>query len=390
MNPLAKNRIETIDLLKGIVMVIMALDHIRDFIHIGAYSYSPTNPNHSTVFIYFTRWITHFCAPVFCFLAGTSVYFSGKRKTKGELSSFLIKRGLWLALMEITIINFAWFFNIHFNTIVLMVIWELGISMIFLAALIYLPNTIILIFSCLLIFGHNLLDGVHFKGNLLWAILHDISVFNISDSMTLGVYYHLIPWVAVMSLGYYFGTFYDKSFDGIKRKKILNIIGISAIVLFIALSYLNIYGDPRGWKHYDTATKTLMSVFNPNKYPPSLLFLLMTLGPAFIFLANSENLKGKIVNFFSTFGRVPFFYYVIHLYIIHVIACLFAQLSGYGWQSMIITNFPPGSPALKGFGFRLWVVYLVWIAVIAITYPLCKWFDNYKMSHKEKRWLSYL
>ena len=167
-----------------------------------------------------------------------------------------------------------------------MVIWELGISMIFLAALIYLPNTIILIYSCLLIFGHNLLDGVHFKGNLLWAILHDISVFNISNSMTLGVYYHLIPWVAVMSLGYYFGTFYDKSFDGIKRKKILNIIGISAIVLFIALSYLNIYGDPRGWKHYDTATKTLMSVFNPNKYPPSLLFLLMTLGPAFIFLAN--------------------------------------------------------------------------------------------------------
>lgn len=292
--------------------------------------------------------------------------------------------------MELTIVNFGWFFNIHFNSILLMVIWELGISMIVLAALIHLPKTVILIFSCLLIFGHDLLDKVQFEGNILWSILHQPSVFKLSDSHTLGVFYPLIPWIAVMSLGYYFGNFYEKSFDTRKRKKILNIIGISAIILFIILSLINKYGDPRGWTHYDTFTKTLMSVFNPNKYPPSLLYLLMTLGPACIFLANSERLRGKVVDFFCIFGRVPFFYYVIHIYLIHFIALLFAQFSGFGWESMILSGFPALSPALHGYGFPLWVVYVVWIGVIAITYPLCKIFDTYKLNHKEKWWLSYL
>jgi len=262
--------------------------------------------------------------------------------------------------------------------------------MIVLAALIHLPKTVILISSCLLIFGHDLLDKVQFKENVLWAILHKPTVFRLSDSHTVSVFYPLIPWIGVMSLGYYFGTFYKKSFDVAKRKKILNIIGIAAIILFIILSLINSYGDLRGWTHYDTVTKTFMSVFNPNKYPPSLLYLLMTLGPACIFLANSENLKGKVVNFFSIFGRVPFFYYVIHIYLIHIIAMLFAQFSGFGWQSMILTGFPAQSPALQGYGFPLWIVYLVWIGVISITYPLCKRFDNYKLNHKEKWWLSYI
>lgn len=194
-----------------------------------------------------------------------------------------------------------------------------------------------------------------------------------------------------MSLGYYFGSFYDSSFDNIKRQKLFKKIGFAALLLFIILNFINKYGDPLKWSYYDTVTKTLMSFFNHQKYPPSLLFLLMTLGPSLLFLAAADNLKdGKVLKFFSIFGRVPFFYYIIHFYLIHMLAMLFGQFSGYNWQSFIFSNMPTDQAALKGFGFPLWIVYLVWIMVIAILYPICKKFDAYKSSHKEKWWLSYL
>ena len=385
----AKNRIESIDLLKGMVMVIMALDHTRDYVHVAA-MYNPTDPMHTTWALYFTRWITHFCAPAFSFLAGASAFLVGRRKTVHELSGFLFKRGLWLVFIEFTIINFAWFFDPLFHNPSLVTIWSLGVSMIVLAGLVYLPRNIILAFSLILIFGHNLFDGVRLPGNVLWAILHHYDVFKIADGYRFNVFYPLIPWVAVMSLGYCFGALYDSSFDPAKRKKILNIIGLTTIFLFIIIRYINVYGNPRPWQQYDTTSKTLMSFLDPNKYPPSLLYLLMTLGPALIFLANSENLRGRVVNFFSTFGRVPFFYYILHIYLIHFIAMLLAQFTGYGWRSMVLTEWVSASPGLKGYGFRLWVVYLVWISVIVLLYPICKKFDRYKMGHKEKWWLSYL
>lgn len=385
-----KNRIESIDLLKGLVMVIMALDHIRDYFHYSAFMYDPTDPTQSTLPIFFTRWITHFCAPSFCFLAGLSAFMVGKRKSKNELSGFLLKRGLWLVFIEMTVVNFAWYFDVYFKSPGLLVIWSLGISMIVLAALIHLPRKFMLIFSLLLIFCHNLLDTVHFKGSFLWAILHEFSFFKLTDGVEFVVGYPIIPWIAVMSLGFYFGDFYDKSVDSTKRRKLFNIIGISAILLFIGIRFINLYGDPVHWKDYDTTAKDLISFLNPSKYPPSLLYLLMTLGAAILFLANTENLKGSVVDFFCTFGRVPFFYYILHLYLIHLVALVFAELSGFGWQIMILKDWVTESPGLRGYGFPLWVVYAVWVGTIFLLYPLCKKFDRYKQTHKEKWWLSYL
>ena len=386
----SKYRIESLDLLKGIVMVVMALDHIRDYFHAPAFMYDPNDPMFTSLPIFFTRFITNYCAPVFCFLAGASAYLAGRRKQKKELSAFLLKRGTWLVFLELTIVNFAWYFDIHFHSPGLLVIWSLGISMIVLAALIHLPLKAIVVFSIALIFGHNLLDNIHFPGNYPWAVLHEESTFKYSETFRLYVAYPVVPWIAVMSLGYCFGKLYDKSFDAEKRKKILLIIGFSAIALFFILRGINVYGNPSKWIHYDTFRQTLMSFLAPAKYPPSLLYLLMTLGPALVFLALTENWKGRFVNFFSTFGRVPFFYYILHLYLIHILAMAAAQLTGYGWKIMILPDWVGSVPALKGYGFHLWVVYLVWVAVILALYPLCKKFDRYKQAHKEKWWLSYL
>lgn len=390
MTAITKSRIESIDLLKGLVMVIMALDHIRDYFHYSAFYFDPTDPTQSTLPIFFTRFITHFCAPAFCFLAGTSAFMVGKRKSKSELSSFLLKRGLWLVFIEMTIVNFAWYFDIYFKSPGLLVIWSLGISMIFLAALVHLPRKFILLFSILLIMGHNLLDTIHYNGNVFWAILHEFAFFKITNDVEFVVGYPIIPWIAVMALGYYFGAFYDKSYDSLKRKKLFNLIGISAIVAFVILRFSNLYGDPVLYKDYGVLSKNFISFLNPSKYPPSLNYLLMTLGTAILFLANVEKLKGKVVDFFSTFGRVPFFYYILHLYLIHLIALIFAELSGFGWKIMILQDWVTETPTLKGYGFPLWVVYTVWIFVIVLLYPLCKKFDIYKQTHKEKWWLSYL
>lgn len=390
MTTITKNRIESIDLLKGLVMVIMALDHIRDYFHYSAFYYDPTDPTHSTLPIFLTRFITHFCAPTFCFLAGTSAFMVGKRKSVTELSSFLLKRGLWLVFIEMTVVNFGWYFDIYFRSPGLLVIWSLGVSMIVLAGLVHLPRKFILAFSLLLILGHNLLDTVHYKGNVLWSILHEFGIFNLTKGVEFVVAYPIIPWIAVMALGYYFGAFYDKSYDASQRKKLFNTIGITAIAAFVILRFSNIYGDSVLYKDYGSLSKDLISFLNPSKYPPSLDYLLMTLGAAFLFLANAEKLKGKVVDFFSTFGRVPFFYYILHLYVIHLVALLFVQLSGYGWRIMILEDWVTETPSLKGYGFPLWVVYAVWIGVILLLYPFCKKFDRYKQAHKEKWWLSYL
>lgn len=390
MTAITKARIESIDLLKGAVMIIMALDHARDYFHYSTFFFDPNDPTQTTLPIFFTRWITNFCAPAFSFLAGLSAFMVGKRKTPHELSIFLLKRGVWLVLIEITIVTFGWHFDIQFRNIYFQTIWQLGASMIVLAGLIRLPKTIILVVSCVTIFGHNLLDGVHFDGNHLWAFFHERGRFPYAEGHYIRQSYSLIPWFAVMSLGYCFGPLYDSSFDAVKRKKILNRLGIGSLALFFILIAINKYGNPVPWTNYGDTFKTLMSVFNLNKYPPSLLFLLMTLGTTFLVLANTEKIKGKAVNFFRVFGRVPFFYYIIHLYLIHFIALLFAEFSGFGWQKMILLNFVSKSEALRGYGLNLWMVYLVWIGVIILMYPICKKFDNYKQGHKEKWWLSYL
>ena len=386
----SRPRIDSIDLLKGLVMVSMALDHTRDYFHASAFIFDPTDPTQTSLIIFFTRWVTHFCAPAFSFLAGISAFMVGRRKTRNQLSEFLIKRGIWLIIIELTIVNFAWYFDPQFRTFNLFVIWSLGVSMLVLAGLIHLPRKFILLFSLTLILGHNLLDTVHYPGNLLWSVLHEFNIFKFSGTLQLYTGYPLIPWIAVMALGYYFGSFYNTSFDPLKRKKIFNLLGVAAIFSFILIRWINRYGDPLGWNQYETFSQSLVSFLNPNKYPPSLLYLLMTLGGVFLFLANSGKLKGRVVNFFSSFGRVPFFYYILHLYLIHLVAMIFAQFSGFGWQKLILPGWSGQTPGFKGYGFGLWVVYAVWIGIVVSLYPLCKKFDTYKMNHKEKWWLSYL
>jgi uncharacterized membrane protein len=381
------SRIESIDLLKGFVMVLMALDHTRDYFYQSGAFFDVSNPAVASVPLYITRIMTHVCAPTFSFLAGISAFMSGKRKSKADLAGFLVKRGLWLVFMELTIIAFAWYLNVKFNNIDFAVIWVLGMSMIFLAGFIYLPMNVILGVSLVLIFGHNLLDNIHLN-NAWWALIHEVySTKILGGHLTLTFIYPLIPWIAVMSLGYYFGQFYNASFGHEKRKKLFNTIGFSSIVLFVIIRWVNVYGDPVPWIHLNTPGRTLMSFFNVNKYPPSLSYLLFTLTFTFLFLANSEKWRGKVVDFFCVFGRVPFFYYILHLYTIRIAGMIGAELTGIGWQTAIQKDFEIN---LHGFGFSLPIVYLIWICIILTLYPICKWFDRYKQSHRERWWLSYL
>lgn len=385
----AKNRIESLDLLKGVVIVIMALDHVRDYFHYDSYLFDPTDPVVTNIPLFLTRFITNFCAPAFSFLAGVSAFMVGKRKSGNELSVFLLKRGLWLVFIEAVIMNFGWMFDIHYTMIAFQVIWSLGISMIVLAGIIHLRRPYILILSCVLIFAHNLLDTIHVDGNIFWSFVHDPQTYPVGDHR-IRFGYPLIPWVAVMSLGYWFGQFYDRSVDPSSRRRTFNIIGLSALALFIVLRATNLYGNPLPWTDYGNLTQNIFSFFKLAKYPPSLLFLLVTLGPTLLFLANSENLKGRFTDFFSTFGRVPFFFYIFHIYLIHVLALIAAEFTGWGWQAMILPALPFRVEALKGFGFNLLVVYCVWISVIALLFPLCLMFDRYKQNHKDQWWLSYL
>jgi len=371
-------------------MVIMALDHVRDYFHYSAFMFDPADPVHSTLPIFFTRFITNFCAPAFSFLAGLSAFMVGKRKSLSELSGFLLKRGLWLVFVEIIIVSFGWKFDLQFRNIGLATIWQLGVSMIVLAGMIHFSKTFILVFSCIVIFGHNLLDHIHFDGNFLWAVLHEPKFFEWTGGHFVRTAYPLIPWISVMSLGYCFGSLYDSSFEPTKRKKILNGLGFGSLALFIILTVINKYGDPLPWSNYGDPARTFMSILNSNKYPPSLLYLLMTLGGTFLFLANSEKLKGKVVSFFCVFGRVPFFYYITHIYLIHLIAAFAAYATGFGWQALVTPKFIIRIESLKGYGFNLITVYFIWIGIVLAIYPLCKKFDAYKQSHKEKWWLSYL
>jgi len=393
MNKAKTNRIESLDLLKGIVMIIMAIDHFRDYFHYSAFSHSATDPLLSNWGLFLSRFITHFCAPVFCLLAGTSAFLVGIRKSKNELSVFLLKRGIWLVFVEVIIINFLWYFDVQFHFITLQVIWMLGICMILLAFIIHLPMNYILIVGLALVFGHNLLDYMNIDYGIVGAILHKQKIFQITPDRTLNISYQIIPWVGVMALGYFMGQLYDKAVESSFRKKLLNQIGLSALLGFFVIRFLNSYGNSKPWQRYENFDSTLFSFFNVGKYPPSLSFLLLTLGTGLIFLANSEKFKGKAVAFFSTFGKVPFFYYIMHFALIRLIILILFEVYGFGWKASIFRQghtVDLGAYMKKGFGFDLPYVYLIWLLGILLLYPICKRFSVYKTNHKEKWWLSYL
>jgi len=369
-----KERILSVDMLRGWVMIVMALDHIRDYS--SMYHFDPEDLTQTNVPLFFTRWITHFCAPVFMFVAGVGTGLGEiNGKTKKELSHFLWTRGLWLILLEFTVIRFGWYFNMDYSNLFLLVIWALGICMIFLALFIYLPKKVVLIGGLILVFGHNLLDPIQPESlgsfGSLWTILHEQSAIAIG-SFNLMVIYPLIPWIGVMALGYVFADFYKM--EPAARQKKMIYLGSFLTLLFLVFRGFNIYGDENPWSPQSSFGLTVVSFFNATKYPPSLIYLLMTLGPSIILLAFFEKIKGRVSNFLIVFGRVPMFYYVLHLYLIHVIAIILGLSQGFTYDQManVFFQIPPE------FGFSLPVTYLLWFIVVVTLYPLCVWYMRLK------------
>ena len=384
------NRILSIDFLRGLVMVIMALDHVRDFFHYDAYFFDPSDVTQTNPALFLTRFLTHFCAPVFVFLAGTSAFFVGERIGKPALAKWLLKRGLWLIVVELTIMKLAWNFKLDYSIILFQVIWVLGAAMLFLAAFIYVPKKMMIAISLLVVFGHNAFDGFnpqHWTG--LWTLLHVQAPISLGNIMLFNAY-PLIPWVFVMPLGYHFGRLYQKGYDAQMRLIVLRYIGIGMIALFFILRFINIYGNLAPWSVQPSPIFTVLSFFNITKYPPSLLFLLATLGPSILLLSYAEGWKGKIYNALVTIGRVPMFFYIVHIFVIHLLAVVAAMATGFSPKLMVIDLFVTLTPGLQGYGFPLWAVYIIWVAVVLAHYPLCKWYWNYKSNHRQKWWLSYL
>ena len=397
MNTINKSRIQSVDILRGLVMVIMALDHVRDYFHIHAWTDDPLNLASTTPALYFTRYITHFCAPIFVFLSGVSIYLQSLRKTKPELSVFLMKRGLWLIFVEFVIISFAWSFNPAFERFPLGVIWSIGVSMFILGLLIRLPYKAILVIGLIIVFGHNLLDfpeaAKGFKGGFLWDLLHSSkwTSYTITENRNLIIAYPFLPWLGLMMMGYCAGKLFSPQFDAARRKKLLTQMGIGLLVLFMILRGINIYGDPVGWTQQQNGLYTFFSFMNIYKYPPSLLYMCVTIGCALLLLPHLEKLENRFTKIMIVFGRTAFFYYILHLYLIHILAAISFYVHGH-----TLAKIAEGESVFKwkfvvpGEGFGLLGVYAIWLFVILCLYPLCKWYDNYKTNHKEKWWLSYL
>ncbi len=393
--PETYKRIESIDLLRGMVMVIMALDHVRDYFHFGSFYIDPTNLATTTPILFFTRWITHFCAPVFVFLAGTSAFlYASRRETKREVARFLLTRGLWLVFLEVTVVNFAWTFDATLSLHILQVIWAIGISMVVLSGLIFLPRYGLLAIAILFVGAHNLLDIFTAEGlslqSIAWYLLHQQQLSALGNGTAVFFAYPVIPWIGLMIFGYLFGTFYQKGYAAAERKKWLLRLGIGAIALFGLLRAGNFYGDLVPWQPQETLSYSIISFFNTTKYPPSLAFLLMTIGPALLFLYSTEQVKNKVSDALVVIGRVPLFYYVIHLYMIHLLAILGVLYAGREWSDMVLSAKAFMAGNLSTYGYNLVVVYLVWGGVVLSLYPLCKRYNAYKAANRDKWWLSYL
>jgi uncharacterized membrane protein len=388
-------------MLRGIVMVIMLLDHTREFVHRDMLDFEPTDLTRTNVLLFFTRWITHFCAPVFVFLAGTGAFLQGMRgKSKAELSRFLVTRGLWLILLEIILIRVIVWFNIDYHfALMLQVIWVIGVAMVVLAALIHLPLRLIAAASIAMIALHNLLDvfriiparpgtaGPGFWATI-WMVLHQPGVVFFTPTVYGLVLYPLIPWVGVLWAGYAFGAFYQLEAE--PRRRILIKLGAALLVCFVLLRGINIYGDPSRWAVQKNAIFTALSFLNVSKYPPSLLFLLLTLGTAILVLPWFERIdKAWLSRVFITFGRVPLFFYIGQWITVHLLATLAGYLAGQPIAWLFTDPLKRPSPNPGNLGFSLWMVYLCWLLGLLLLYPLCHWFAEVKRRRRDW-WLSYL
>jgi len=379
----ARARNDAVDWLRGAVMVLMALDHTRGFLG------TPVELETAAPALFFTRWVTHFCAPVFVLLAGMGAYLHGRRlASPGELAAYLAKRGLWLVLLEVTVVRFAWSLRFGAEGLFLQVIWAIGVSMVVLAALVWLPRAAIAAFALLLIGGHDLFDGVHADGlgaaRWLWVVLHEPGVLSPFPNAGWFVIYPLVPWVGVMAAGYALGPWAVLPRD--ERRARFMRLGAALIVGFVVLRATNLYGDPQPWSGEQGLMRALLGFLDCRKYPPSLLYLAMTLGPALCVLAWMDRPLGPAERWVSLYGRVPLFYYVLHILLIHLVAVALA------WPAL-------GGAALArpfmfegGMRYPLPVVYVLWIAIVAALYLPCRWFAGVKRrsTGASAAWLSYL
>lgn len=384
-------RIQSIDILRGAIMIIMALDHVRDFFHESAMTADPLNLSTTTPQLFFTRWVTHFCAPIFVFLSGVSAYISGMRKTKEELSLFLIKRGFWLIVVELVVISLAITFNPLYNILIFQVIWAIGWSMVILGLLLRTSYKLILFVGVLLVAGHNLLDYFTEAGNsvAMRVLLTSPGGFiPYAPDRGILVAYAILPWTGIMLLGYCFGVLYKPETDIKYRHKKLLQWGLAVLALFVVLRLINHYGDPAPWSVQDYPFYSLLSFVNVTKYPVSLQYTCLTIGTAILLLRVLERSGGIISRFLMVYGKVPFFYYVLHFFLVHILCVVFFFASGRTTAEIVDMN----SPFLfrpVNFGFSLWVVYAVWMSVVLLLYFPCRWFGRIKQQRRDW-WLSYL
>ncbi|HMG94219.1 MAG TPA: heparan-alpha-glucosaminide N-acetyltransferase domain-containing protein [Chryseolinea sp.] len=391
-----RNRVQSIDFLRGLVMIIMALDHVRPYFHFDSMLFSPTDLQKTTPALFATRLITHLCAPTFIFLAGTSAYFIAQRKTLKETSIFLITRGLWLVILQVTLIQFGWNFDPAFHFTSSNIISTIGFCMILLSLIIHLPFKVILALGILMVAGHNSLDTISFEAGsvkeVVWSFLHQRRLYSLDHNYSFLFLYPIIPWVGVMALGYCLGRLYDQNFSVEKKRYALQLMGIMSLIVFFVLRWINNYGDPTPWTYQRDITYTVLSFFNVQKYPPCLHYLCFTLGIALVLLGILEGKNLQRLRPVTLFGKVALFYYVIHIYTIHVLALITVSLIGYPWQTMtFFGHHGQAHPLTKGhYGFSLGATYLIWISIVCLLYPLCVRWNSFKHKNKFQWWVSYV
>jgi uncharacterized membrane protein len=381
-------RLRSIDLLRGGVMVLMALDHVRYFV--SEARFDPTDPANTTPALFATRWVTHLCAPVFMHLAGVGARLSLSRgRDLRSLSRFLLTRGLWLVVLELTVARAASQFNLDYGYSAALVLWALGWCMVALAALVRLPDGWIAAFGGGLVVLHNAFDQVSAadlgRFGWLWTILHEPGAIGLGAGVELFVLYPLVPWVGVIAMGYAFGDVFIR--PPAERDRVCVRVGLALCAGFLGLRLSNAYGDPSPWSSHATAGRTVLSFFNATKYPASLLYLLMTLGPAILLVPLLDQARGRVADVVRTLGQVPLFFWLLHVPLIHLVAVVFS-LARYGAVLPWLVRNPPVEPP-PGYGYPLWVVYAVTLGVVAALYPACRWFAELKKRRKAA-WLSYL